>query len=148
MTAPSIHVSLITLGVNNLDAAATFYEGMGLKRAGFESDSVVFFDMGGLALGLFPRAELAKDAAMSEEGSGFRGISLAWNLASAEAVDEAVERAVKLGAQLTKKPELVFWGGYSGYITDLDGHLWEIAFNPAWPLRENGAMELPPPAKS
>ncbi len=146
--APKIHISLVTLGVADLAEAAAFYEGMGLKRASFESDGVVFFDLGGLALGLFPRHQLAKDATVSEAGTGFRALSLGWNVDSTEKVDEAMARALELGAELVKKPELVFWGGYSGYFKDADGHLWEVAFNPGWPLRDNGSMELPPPAES
>jgi uncharacterized glyoxalase superfamily protein PhnB len=102
--------------------------------------------MGGLALGLFIWDELAKDAKLSPQSSGFRGLSLAWNRASEAEVDAVFAKAASLGATVTKAPERVFWGGYSGYFTDLDGHLWEIAFNPTWPLRANGAMELPPPA--
>ncbi|MBI1359902.1 MAG: VOC family protein [Alphaproteobacteria bacterium] len=141
------HISLVTLGVRDLGKAIAFYEGLGLEKAGFDNDDVAFFDMGGLALGLFVWDELAKDAKQSPEASGFRGLSLAWNRNSEEEVDAVFARAEELGATVTKAPEHVFWGGYSGYFTDLDGHLWEIAYNPTWPLRANGAMELPPPVK-
>ena len=141
------HISLVTLGVRDLKKATDFYEGLGLVKAGFDNDDVAFFDMGGLALGLFTWDSLAEDAKLKPEGSGFRGLSLAWNRPSEAEVDAAFAKAVALGAKVTKPPERVFWGGYSGYFTDLDGHLWEIAYNPIWPLRANGAMELPPPAK-
>jgi uncharacterized glyoxalase superfamily protein PhnB len=140
------HISLVTLGVRDLAKAIAFYEGLGLVKAGFDDDDVAFFDMGGLALGLFVWDELAKDAKLGPESKGFRGLSLAWNRASEAEVDAVFAKAASLGATVTKPPERVFWGGYSGYFTDLDGHLWEIAYNPTWPLRANGAMELPPPA--
>jgi catechol 2,3-dioxygenase-like lactoylglutathione lyase family enzyme len=139
------HISLVTLGVRDLEKAIAFYEGLGLVKAGFDNDDVAFFDMGGLALGLFVWDELAKDAEQRPESSGFRGLSLAWNRSSEAEVDAVFVKAKALGAAITKAPERVFWGGYSGYFTDLDGHLWEIAYNPTWPLRANGAMELPPP---
>ncbi len=140
-----LHISLVTLGVRDLAKSIAFYEGLGLKKAGFDSDAVAFFDMGGLALGLFLWDELAKDAKLPAEPVGFRGLSLAWNRASEADVDATFALAKKLGATITKAPEKVFWGGYSGYFTDPDGHIWEVAYNPIWPLRANGAMELPPP---
>lgn len=140
-----LYVSLITLGVRDLAKAIAFYEGLGLKKAGFDNDDVAFFDLGGLALGLFLWDELAKDAKLKPESQGFRGLSLAWNRGSEAEVDEVFVKAKKLGATVTKMPEKVFWGGYSGYFTDLDGHLWEIAYNPVWPLRADGSMQLPPP---
>ena len=115
---------------------------MGLKRAKASQESVVFFDMGGLALGLFGRASLAQDVGVPEDGDGFRAVTLAWNQPSAEEVDDALDRAVAAGAKLVKPAEKVFWGGYSGYFSDPDDHLWEVAHNPFSPLRDDGSMEL------
>ena len=148
MSDPAPHITIVTLGVRDFAQAVAFYEGMGLKRAAFDNDDIVFFDMGGLALALFPWDSLAKDAEVGAEGSGFRGSTLAWNMPDRAAVDGAIARAVGLGATLVKPAHKVFWGGYSGYVADLDGHLWEIVHNPIWPLRANGSMDLPPPAKS
>lgn len=121
---------MITLGVDDLDAAITFYErGLGLPR--LESPpTVAFFPLNGTWLGLYPREELAKDATVSAEGRGFRGIALAHNVASEVEVEAVLEQAVAAGATLVKPPRKVFWGGYSGYFSDLDGHLWEVAHNP------------------
>ena len=138
----SIHVTLITLGVADVQAAAGFYETMGLKRASSSNDNVVFFDMGGLALGLFGRDSLAEDAGISADGDGFRAVTLAWNQPEEAAVDAAIDHAVAAGGTLVKAAEKVFWGGYSGYFKDPDGHLWEVAYNPYAPLRDDGSMEL------
>ena len=121
---------MITLGVDDLDAAITFYErGLGLPR--LESPpTVAFFPLNGTWLGLYPREELAKDATVSAEGRGFRGIALAHNVASEAEVEAVLEQAVAAGATLVKPARKVFWGGYSGYFSDLDGHLWEVAHNP------------------
>ncbi len=141
------HISLITLGVAGVQAAAAFYERLGLKRSAMSQDAVVFFDLGGTALGLFGWESLAEDANVSHEGSGFRGVTLAWNQPDQASVDAAIEKFIAAGATLAKPAEKVFWGGYSGYVKDPDGHLWEIAHNPFAPLRDNGAMELAPPAE-
>jgi hypothetical protein len=146
MSVARLHLTLVTLGVQDLARATAFYEGLGLKRAGFASDKVAFFDIGGLALALYPREALAADAGLAPAGSGFRAITLAWNLSSREAVDAAMARAGEIGASVVKPAQDVFWGGYSGHVADPDGHLWAIALNPIWPLRGNGALELPPPA--
>ncbi|MBS0243083.1 MAG: VOC family protein [Proteobacteria bacterium] len=147
MTARSPHISLVTLGVADIGRARRFYEALGLRRAGFDNDGVAFYDMGGTALGLFPRANLAADAGILDDGQGFRAVTLAWNQPSEADVDRAIAHAIASGAELVKPAEKVFWGGYSGYIADPDGHLWEIAHNPHWPLRDSGAMELPPPTQ-
>ena len=142
-----MHVSLITLGVFDLDRAIAFYERMGLQRAGVDAPGVAFFDLGGTALGLYPWGELAEDAKVEATGAGFRGVSLAWNQPDEAHVDAALANAVDAGAALIKPAEKVFWGGYSGYFADPDGHLWEVAFNPSWQIRDNGSVVLPPPAK-
>lgn len=133
-------ISMITLGVRNLDAAIEFYEkGLGLPR--MESPpEVAFFTLNGTWLGLYGREALAEDATVSSEGSGFESFTLAHNVNSEKEVDEVVSQAVEAGATLVKKPQKVFWGGYSGYFKDLDGHLWEVANNPLFwvgPADEN-----------
>jgi len=126
-------ISMITLGVHDLDASTEFYEkGLGLPRMEWEP-GIAFFTLNGTWLSLYGRDELAADATVSPEGSGFESFTLAHNVHSEAEVDEVVDQAVAAGATLVKKPEKVFWGGYSGYFKDPDGHLWEIAYNPfAW----------------
>jgi catechol 2,3-dioxygenase-like lactoylglutathione lyase family enzyme len=128
-------ISMITLGVTDLDRATRFYEqGLGLPRQPIEAEGVAFFALQGTWLALFPRHELAKDAGVSEEGNGFRGVALAHNVASKEEANAVLEQAAGAGGQLIKPAQDVFWGGYSGYFADPDGHLWEVAWNPHfWP---------------
>lgn len=123
-------ISMITLGVRDLAAAVRFYrDGLGFPQ--MESPpSVAFFTLNGTWLGLFGREDLAKDANVTSEGKGFGGISLAHNVHSEAQVDEVMAVAERAGATVVKAPEHVFWGGYSGYFRDLDGHLWEVAHNP------------------
>jgi len=125
-------ISLITFGVKDLAAAVRFYqEGLGLPRLSMpEAAEVAFFPLQGTWLALYPRDALAKDAGVSPGGDGFSGITLAHNLASRDQVDRLMAQAVAAGARLIKPAREVFWGGYSGYFADLDGHLWEIAWNP------------------
>jgi len=123
-------ISMITLGVRDLGKAVEFYEkGLGFPR--MESPpSVAFFTLNGTWLGLYGRDELADDARVPAEGSGFNAFALAHNVKSEAEVDAVVQQAVDAGATLVKKPQTVFWGGYSGYFADPDGHLWEVAHNP------------------
>jgi catechol 2,3-dioxygenase-like lactoylglutathione lyase family enzyme len=123
-------ISMITLGVRDLAASVKFYEqGLGFPR--MESPpEVAFFTLNGTWLGLYGRDALAADANVTPEGSGFESFTLAHNLSSEAEVDEIMDQALHAGATLVKKPEKVFWGGYSGYFKDPDGHLWEIAYNP------------------
>ncbi len=123
-------ISMITLGVRDLAAAIEFYEkGLGFPR--MESPpEVAFFTLNGTWLGLYGREALAEDAQIAAEGNGFEGFSLAHNVPSENEVDEVVGQAIAAGATLVKQPQKVFWGGYSGYFKDLDGHLWEVAHNP------------------
>lgn len=124
-------ISMVTLGVNDLQAAIQFYQqGLGLPRREPYSDEVAFFDLNGTWLGLYPLDKLAEDAMVPSEGSGFRGVALAHNVKSKEAVKAVIAQAVEAGATLIKEPQDVFWGGFSGYFADLDGHLWEVAWNP------------------
>ncbi len=131
-------VSLITLGVADLDRAAAFYETLGWHRA--ESpDGVIAFDLIGQTLGLYPRADLARDMGFdASEIGGFSGITLAHNVPAKEDVAALVARAEKAGARIIKPPHDVFWGGHIAYFADPDGHVWEIAHNPFSPLGPNG----------
>ena len=121
---------MVTLGVRDLAAAIDFYEkGLGFPR--MESPpEVAFFTLNGTWLGLYGREALAEDARVAAEGTGFEGFSLAHNVSSEKEVDEVVAQAVAAGAVLVKEPQKVFWGGYSAYFKDPDGHLWEVAHNP------------------
>ena len=123
-------ISMITLGVRNLATSVKFYEeGLGFPRMDSPPE-VAFFTLNGTWLGLHGRDALAADATVSSEGSGFESFALAHNVSSEAEVDAVVVHAVEAGATLVKKPEKVFWGGYSGYFKDPDGHLWEVAYNP------------------
>lgn len=136
-------LTLVTLGVADVARAKAFYAALGFKASGFENPHVAFFEAGGVALGLFGREALADDAGVSAAGSGFRSISLAHNTRTEAEVDAVLAHAVACGATLIKPAEKVFWGGYSGYFADPDGHLWEVAYNPGFPLDAAGHLTLP-----
>lgn len=124
-------ISIITLGVADLEVSRKFYEeGLGLTPREESQDEIVFYDMGGVWLSLYPKDKLAEDVNVSSEGNGFSGVTIAHNEPSKEGVDAVIAEAVAAGAKIIKKPQEVFWGGYSGYFKDLDGHLWEVAYNP------------------
>ena len=135
-------LSLITLGVADLARARQFYTDLGWQPVEQPSDGVVFFELDGIMLSLFPRGELAKDAGIADSKPGFSGISLAHNVGSEAEADAALDHAVKCGAALIKPAQKVFWGGYSGYFADPDGHLWEVAYNPFARFDENGVMRM------
>ena len=126
-------ISMITLGVTDMARSVRFYEeGLGFPRMESAPD-VAFFTLNGTWLGLFGRDALAKDAGVPPESSGFSGMALAHNLDSPEEVDKVLAHALAAGATLKKKAQDRFWGGYSGYFSDPDGYLWEVAYNPfAW----------------
>jgi uncharacterized protein len=134
---------LITLGVKDLRLSLEFYEqGLGWKRAQASSGDVVFFSMGGVVLSIYPRDKLAEDATVAEAGVGFEGITLAYNTHSREEVDEVLRLAAGLGGKVVKPAQDVFWGGYSGYFSDPDGHLWEVAWNPFFEFDAEGRLSL------
>ncbi|RED48613.1 VOC family protein [Aestuariispira insulae] len=136
-------LSLVSLGVNDLGRSRAFYEKMGWQASPKNSnDNIVFFQLGGIVLGLYSRAALAEEARLTDDG-GFGGITLAHNGRSKEEVDQVLEEAVAAGATLLKPAEEVFWGGYSGYFADPDGHPWEVAYNPFLPIAEDGSVTLP-----
>lgn len=135
-------VSVITLGVTSLNRTRRFYEhGLGWTVAQAEKE-IVFFQLNGVILALSSWAKLAEDAGASSERSGFSGIALAYNTRSTEEVDSVLNQAAEAGGQIVKPGQEVFWGGYSGYFADLDGHLWEVAHNPFWRLDDKGNVSL------
>ncbi|WP_421851683.1 VOC family protein [Oricola sp.] len=136
-------ITMITLGVADIAASSAFYERIGFTKSSASNDAVTFFCLKGTVLGLFGRDALAADAGVDATGSGFRAVSLAHNLDSEADVDAAFEHALACGAREVKRPEKVFWGGYSGYFADPDGHLWELAFNPFAANDTDGFMQLP-----
>ncbi|NQW10306.1 MAG: VOC family protein [Alphaproteobacteria bacterium] len=132
-------LSLVTLGVADLRRARAFYtHGLGWVEAQPSNESVVFYQLGGIVLGLYGREALATDAGLDAEGSGFRGAALAYNTRTREEVDGVLSEAERAGGTLVKPAEDVFWGGYSGYFSDPDGHLWEVAWNPFATLDDAG----------
>jgi len=135
-------VTLITLGVADLTRAKAFYAALGWTPAE-ETDSIAFYQLNGLVLGLFGRAALAADQGRSDATLGTGAITLAQNFATEAEVDDAYAKALAAGATKLKAPEKVFWGGYSGYYADPDGHVWEVSMNPFWPLAEDGSLILP-----
>src|SRR5690606_2887954 len=127
-------LSLVTLGVADVAASRSFYERLGFEAAAIEDETVAFFQLGGTVLAIFGHQSLAEDAGVPHAGEGFRGVSLAINLAGEAEVDAALQHAEDCGAKIVQPGRKVFWGGYSGYFADPDDHLWEIAFNPLCPL--------------
>jgi predicted lactoylglutathione lyase len=135
-------VTLITLGVADLDRAKAFYAALGWSPAE-ETDSIAFYQLQGQVLGLFGRAALAADQGRPEALLGTGAMTLAQNFVTEAEVDSAFAKALAAGATNLKTPEKVFWGGYSGYYADPDGHVWEVAMNPFCPLGEDGRLTLP-----
>ncbi len=138
------YISLITLGVADLERALRFYrDGLHWPVSGASGGDVAFLHTGGVVLALYPRALLAADAHLSDTGSGFGGIALAHNVASREQVDQALAAAAAAGGTILKPAEQAEWGGYSGYFADPDGYPWEVAWNPGFPLTPEGRILLP-----
>ncbi|PSR56264.1 glyoxalase [Adhaeribacter arboris] len=132
-------LTLITLGVTNLAASTQFYEqNFGWRRLPASNEGIVFFQLNGMQLALFPDRELAADAGVAADNRGFKSFSLAHNLRSEQEVDKLIRELENKGVTIVKRPQKVFWGGYSSYVSDPDGFLWEIAFNPFLPLDEKG----------
>lgn len=137
-------LNIVTLGVVDVARAKSFYKQLGLVENGMSNEHVGFFDINGIVLSLYGHDALADDAKMEHQAAAkFRGISLAWNTESPEEVDAALEHAVACGATLIKAGEKVFWGGYSGYFADPDGHLWEVAHNPFVTIDADQHLKLP-----
>ena len=132
-------LTIIGLGVNNLKISSDFYEQkFGWNKMKSSNEHIVFFQLNGILLSLYPKEKLAEDAGVSCEGSGFKAFTLGFNTRSKEEVDELIEKLEAKKVKIVKRPEDVFWGGYSSYIADPDENLWEIAFNPYLPIDEDG----------
>lgn len=137
-------ISLITLGVADLARSRRFYEeGLGWRASSASAGDVVFFQAGGMALGLWPRALLAEDAHVEDPGGSFSGIALAHNVREREQVAQVLARAEAAGGTLLKPAQDTDWGGHAGYFADPDGHPWEVAWNPHFPLDAEGSLHLP-----
>ena len=137
------HLHLITLGVRDFERSRKFYtETLGWEPASNSSDEITFFQAGGVILALYPREKLAEDALTSPEGGGFAGVTLAYNAASEQEVDEIIRDLGAKGVPIAKQPQKVFWGGYSSYFVDPDGFYWEVAYNPFFPFDESGNLKL------
>jgi uncharacterized protein len=134
-------VSVITLGVSDLERARSFYAALGWTTGAEPGDDVVFFQAGDMVFALWDRARLAEDSCV-EDSPGWGGVTLALNLGSTAEVDAAIEEARAAGATIGREPAETFWGGYSGVFVDLDGHPWEVAHNPHWSLTEDGGVRL------
>ncbi|WP_411889560.1 VOC family protein [Yoonia sp. SDW83-1] len=137
-------VTLITLGVTDLDRSKAFYGALGWTPTREMPGEVVFYQINGMALGLFGLGPLAEDQGRPDAKLGTGAMTLAQNFNTEDEVDAAYTDAIAAGATPLKAPEKVFWGGYSGYYADPDGHVWEVAHNPFWPLNEDGSLTLPP----
>jgi len=135
-------VTVITLGVADLGRARAFYAALGWTPAEATA-TIVFYQLNGMVLGLFGAGDLAADQGRPDALLGTGAMTLAQNFEAEAEVDAAYERALAAGATALKRPEKVFWGGYSGYFADPDGHVWELAMNPFWPLAPDGGLTLP-----
>jgi catechol 2,3-dioxygenase-like lactoylglutathione lyase family enzyme len=137
------HLHLITLGVRNFERSRNFYsETLGWKISSASSDDITFFQAGDVVLAIYPREKLAEDAMTPPEGSGFSGLTLAYNARSELEVDEIINDLRAKGVKIAKEPQKAFWGGYSSYFADPDDYRWEVAFNPFFPFDESGCLKL------
>lgn len=137
-------ISIITLGVSNLEESFEFYSALGFSSSKTPEDGIVFFKAGGVCLALYPLMALAKDISPDLEAnrSGFSGITLAHNTKSKEEVDAVLDLVKKAGGKIEKPAQDVFWGGYSGYFSDPDGYLWEVAYGDCWEFNEDGSLVI------
>jgi uncharacterized protein len=153
-------ISIVTLGVDDLDRATAFYEAMGLERHKRFTDGVAFFQMGGMILALWPREEIARDAgirrqrreghevievpqAVAEAARVTPGVALAYNTRTEDEVAQVLAMAEKAGGRVLKPAARAFWGGVQGYFYDTEGNLWEVAHNPDFPIDAEGSISLP-----
>ena len=135
-------VSLVTLGVADYGRAKAFYESLGWQIA-MDIQETAFFQANGVVLVLWARDKLASDTGVADDGARWGGITLAHNVGSRDEVDALVEQARAAGAEIAREPAETFYGGYAGVFRDLDGHAWEVAYNPGFGLREDGSVVLP-----
>ncbi len=143
MSAVPARASIVTLGVADLARATAFYSSLGWRLSPASQASISFFELAGTVLGLYGWDDLAADVSVPGQGSGFRGVTCAINCDSPDAVDAASAAWVAAGGVLVKAPHKAFWGGYSGYVADPDGHYWELAHNPFFPMTSDGRVVLP-----
>jgi catechol 2,3-dioxygenase-like lactoylglutathione lyase family enzyme len=137
------HLHLITLGVRDLEASRKFYtEILGWKPSSAGNEGVTFIQAGGVVLSLYPRENLAEDAMIPAERSGFSGFTLAYNARSESEVDDIINDLKSKGVKIVKTPQKVFWGGYSSYFADPDDYRWEVAYNPFFPFDQDGNLKL------
>jgi catechol 2,3-dioxygenase-like lactoylglutathione lyase family enzyme len=139
-------LSLITLGVTDFARALAFYrDGLGFPLSPASQDDVAFFRTGGIVLALYPRHKLAEDATVPDDArpGAFAGVALAHNVRDKADVAAVLAQAAAAGGRVVKPAQDVFWGGHSGYFADPDGHLWEVAWNPGFPLADDGRVVLP-----
>ena len=136
-------LSLVTLGVRDLDRARRFYEQLGWRTNAAADDDVVFFQTGGIIVALWGRDQLADDTVVPDRG-GWGGVTLAYNARSPAEVDAILAEAQAAGATIPRAGAPTFWGGYSGVFVDPEGHPWEVAHNPSWTISEDGSVTLPP----
>ncbi len=141
MTVPN-RISIVTLGVSDLARSTAFYESLGWEKSSASMPAITFFEMQGSVFGLYEWSALADDAKVSAEGSGFRGVTLAMNLATVAEVDEVFAEWVAAGATAMVEPHTAFWGGHSSYVADPDGHLWELAHNPYAKIDDEGRLVM------
>jgi len=136
-------ISIITLAVKNLAKSSRFYESLGFEKSIKSNDSITWFNTGNTILALYPWNLLAEDVGVPGTGTGFRGVTLALNLQNKKKVDEFIEMVKSIeGGRVVKGPQTVFWGGYSSYFSDPDGHLWEVAWNPFTIVDGIGKLEI------
>ncbi|SRR5258708_2532627 len=136
-------VSLITLGVADLELSRRFYERLGWKASSAGDGNVAFYQLPGMALALWSRASLAADAGVADAGPGFGGVALAYNVRTRDEVATILTEAEAAGGRILKPAAPAFWGGQTGYFADPDGHLWEVAWNPQFALGPDGSLKLP-----
>lgn len=139
----SPHISMITLGVPDVAKATAFYERLGFVKSSASQEAVTFFKAESVVLGLFGRDALQEDALAGNLWTGNGGAAIAANYGSEAEVDAMMAKAEAEGARILKPAQKAFWGGYSGYFADPEGHVWEVAFNPFWSVDEQGHVDLP-----
>jgi predicted lactoylglutathione lyase len=136
-------LNLITLGVDDFERSLDFYEkGLGWKKSDKSMNGLALFPLGGIVLALHPRQELADDTTLKYQPTQFSGLTISYNAKTQQEVDDILKKVEKLGATIVKPAQKVYWGGYSGYFKDLDGRLFEVAYNPFWELDENDNLKL------
>lgn len=136
-------LSLVTVGVHDLARATAFYERLGWRRSLAGAEGVAFFQVGGIGLSLYPCADLEKDTGVSLAAEGSPRVSLAYNARTRDEVDSVMAEAEAADATVLHRPRQAEWGGYFGHFADPDGVIWEVAWNPAFPIAADGSITIP-----